>query len=363
MNNVITVVGAGNGGTAIAAHLASVGAETRLCDLFPQYVEGIKAAGGIELTDNGKTEFVSPALVTDDVLAAVRGAKLIMVVTPAFTHKMIAEKICNTIEDGQIIVLNPGRTAGALEFYNTLQDRGCRKDVIVAETQTLIYSTRKIGDHAVHIYGTKQAVDISAFPGNRIGEVLEVLNPYYPQFKAVTSVLKTSLTNIGAMFHPTPILLNIGRIETDERGYRYYWDGISPSVAELIEKIDAERVSVAAAYGVGVLTAKQWLVHCYPTHGDTLYGLIQNNKAYGEIKAPTTIQARYMTEDVPNGLVPIAALGEAAGVPTPNIDAVVTLACSIYGKDYRTEGRNLKNLGLAGMSKEEICHFFETGRH
>lgn len=363
MKNVITVIGAGNGGTAIAAHLASAGAQTRLCDLFPQYVEGIEAAGGIDLTDNGKTEFVSPALVTDDVPAAVRGAKLIMVVTPAFTHKMIAEKICDALEDGQIVVLNPGRTAGALEFYNTLQARGCRKDVIVAETQTLIYSTRKTGDHAVHIYGTKQAVDISAFPGNRIGEVLEILNPYYPQFKAATSVLKTSLTNIGAMFHPAPILLNIGRIEADARGFRYYWDGISPSVAELIERIDAERVAVAAAYGVEVLTAKQWLVHSYPTHGDTLYEMIQNNKAYGEIKAPTTIRARYMTEDVPNGLVPIAALGEAAGVSVPNINAVITLACSIYGRDFRAEGRSLKNLGLIGMNKEEICHFFETGRH
>ena len=60
MKHVITVIGAGNGGTAIAAHLTSAGAETRLCDLFPQYIEGIKTAGGIELTDNGKTVFLLP---------------------------------------------------------------------------------------------------------------------------------------------------------------------------------------------------------------------------------------------------------------------------------------------------------------
>ena len=362
MKHVITVIGAGNGGTAIAAHLTSAGAKTRLCDLFPQYIEGIKTAGGIELTDNGKTVFVSPALVTDDVPAAVQGAKLIMVVTPAFTHKMIAEKICDTLEDGQIIVLNPGRTAGALEFYNTLRTKGCEKDVIVAEAQTLIYSTRKTGDHAVHIYGTKQSVDLSAFPGNRIREVLEVLSPYYPQFTPVPSVLKTSLTNIGSMFHPTPILLNIGRIESDERGFRYYWDGITPSVAALIEKLDAERVAVAKAYDVEVPTAKEWLLRSYTTHGDSLFELIRNNDAYGEIKAPTTIQARYMTEDVPNGLVPIAALGAAAGVSTPNINAVITLACSIYSRDFRKEGRSLENLGLAGMEKEEICQYFKTGR-
>ena len=126
-------------------------------------------------------------------------------------------------------------------------------------------------------------------------------------------------------------------------------------------RCDAERLAVGAAYGVELLSAAEWLVHSYPTHGDTLYERIHNNDAYGDIMAPKTIQARYMTEDVPNGLVPIAALGHAAGVDTPNIDAVITLACSIYDKDFRAEGRSLKNLGLEGMNKDEILHYFVTG--
>ena len=361
MSISVAVIGAGNGGTAIAAHIAGMGGEVRLCDLFPQFLEGIEKEGAIELTLEGETKRVKPALVTSDVAKALAGAKLIMVVTPAFTHKMIAEQCAQFLEDGQIVVLNPGRTAGALEFLNAIRTKGCRKDIIVAETQTLIYSCRKTGPAAVHIYGVKESVDISAFPGNRIGEVIEALAPYYPQFTPAQSVLATSLANIGSMFHPTPVLLNMGRIENDERGYRYYWDGITPSVAHLIEKLDAERLAVGAAYGVELLSAAEWLVHSYPTHGDTLYERIHNNDAYGDIMAPKTIQARYITEDVPNGLVPIAALGHAAGVDTPNIDAVITLACSIYDKDFRAEGRSLKNLGLEGMNKDEILHYFVTG--
>ena len=94
------------------------------------------------------------------------------------------------------------------------------------------------------------------------------------------------------------MLLNIGRIENDKNGYRYYWDGITPSVAVLIKAIDHERMAVAEAYGVEILSAEEWLRQSYDTYGDNLYELLQHNNAYADIKAPTTIEARYVTEDL-----------------------------------------------------------------
>ncbi|MBS7219072.1 MAG: NAD/NADP octopine/nopaline dehydrogenase family protein [Oscillospiraceae bacterium] len=292
MNTTVAVIGAGNGGTAIAGYLASCGVKVNLCDLFPQYLEGIQAAGGIELTYNGTTGHYSLNLVTGDVASAIKGVQLIMVVTPAFTHKMIAEACYSKLSDGQVVVLNPGRTGGALEFLNTIRSKGCQADITVAETQTLIYACRKTGAASVEIYSVKKEVDLGAFPANKTNKVLELLHPYYPQFKATKNCLQTSLSNIGALFHPTPVLLNIGRIETDPNGFRYYWDGISPSVATLIKGIDAERIAVAEAYGVHILSAEEWLRQSYDTYGDDLYDLLQHNNAYGDIKAPTTINAR-----------------------------------------------------------------------
>ena len=361
MNTTVAVIGAGNGGTAIAVYLASCGVKVNLCDLFPQYLEGIQAAGGIELTYNGTTGHYSLNLVTGDVDSAIKGVQLIMVVTPAFTHKMIAEACYSKLSDGQVVVLNPGRTGGALEFLNTIRSKGCQADITVAETQTLIYACRKTGAASVEIYSVKKEVDLGAFPANKTNKVLELLHPYYPQFKATKNCLQTSLSNIDALFHPTPVLLNIGRIETDPNGFRYYWDGISPSVATLIKGIDAERIAVAEAYGVHILSAEEWLRQSYDTYGDDLYDLLQHNNAYGDIKAPTTINARYVTEDVPMSLVPIAELGRIAEVPTPNIDAVIQLTSTIYCTDFRTQGRCAKNIGLDGMSKEQVAHFFETG--
>lgn len=362
METTVAIIGAGNGGSAIAAYLASQGVKIHLCDLFPQYLEGIQAAGGIDLTLDGKTSHYPLEMVTGDVPEAIRGVHLIMVVTPSFTHKMIAEACYSALTDGQVVVLNPGRTGGALEFQNTIRSKGCTANITTAETQTLIYSCRKTGPASVEIYGVKKEVELGAFPSSQTQRVLDLLQGYYPQFTPAQNCLETSLSNIGALFHPAPVLLNIGRIESDPKGYRYYWDGISPSVAVLVKAIDKERMAVAQAYGVRILSAEEWLRQSYDTYGDNLYDLIQHNQAYGDIMAPTTIEARYVTEDVPMSLVPISELGKAAGIFTPTIDSVIQLTSTIYKRDFRAEGRCAKNLGIEGMNKEQVAHYFETGK-
>ena len=358
----VAIIGAGNGGAAFAAHMTLCGEEVRLTDLFPEVLKDIKKAGTILLKYREVTRSVQPSLVTEDVAEAIRGAKLIMVITPAFTHRMIAKACAGYFEDDQVIVLNPGRTAGALEFSQVLRANGCSRDVVVAETQTLVYSCRRLSQEAaVEVYGIKNKVDISALPGDRMGYVLRLLRNSYPQFTPVDSTLTTGLANIGCIFHPAPILLNTGRVETGKESFLYYIEGISPSVAKVAESIDRERLAVAAAYGVTVPSAFQWLDESYEVTGDTLYERIQSNEAYSDIVAPRSINARYITDDVPNGLIPIAELGKVVGVKTPIMDAIITLADTLFERDFSKEGRTLASLGLEGASKEEICQRFKTG--
>lgn len=362
MRETLAVIGAGNGGMAISAYLADCGVDVHICDMFPQYLTGFKDDGIIHLIKDGKQTECKLSLVTSNMQEALKGAQLIMVVTPSFTHKMIAKACYQYLEDGQIVILNPGRTGGAIEFLSTLRSLGCQKDITVGESSTLVYSCRKKDGNTVEVFGTKEELLLGVLPANKTSEVTAILNKYYPQFKAVSSCIETSLSNIGALFHPTPMLLNIGRVESDKNGYYWYIDGISPAVATLVKEIDKERLAIAAAFGIKIFTAEEWLKDSYPTHGENLYELIQNNDAYKDIKAPNTIQARYVNEDVPMSLVPLSELGKAVGVATPNIDAVIQLTSSIYGKDFRAEGRTLKTMGLEGMNKEQIEQVFMVGK-
>ena len=135
-----------------------------------------------------------------------------MVIIPAIGHYSIAAAMAPYLEDGQIIVLNPGRTCGALEVYETIRKYGCMKDIVVAEAQTFIYACRATGPNSAHIFSVKNEVALSAIPAIFTRKVINLLSEAYPQFIPANDVMETSLNNFGAIFHPAPTLLNSGHI-------------------------------------------------------------------------------------------------------------------------------------------------------
>jgi len=130
--------------------------------------------------------------------------------------------------------------------------------VIVAEAQTLIYASRATNPGQVRIFRIKNSIPVAAIKAYRIPAVLQLLRPAYPQFVAGDNVFKTSFDNIGAVFHPALTVLNAGWIE-DDADFQFYIEGCTPSVARVLERLDAERVAVAEAVGFRAMTARQWL--------------------------------------------------------------------------------------------------------
>src|SRR5690554_3480812 len=109
----VTVIGAGNSGLAMAAHLRQQGNNVilwnrsratiaKLMETHTIYCEGI-----IE----GKVKI---DLVTDNMEKAVENPDIILITTPASSHRELAELIAKGIRRETLIVLNPGRTFGAL---------------------------------------------------------------------------------------------------------------------------------------------------------------------------------------------------------------------------------------------------------
>lgn len=354
------VLGAGNGGQAMAAHLGLMGYEVNLYNRTESKLEPIIEAGGIELSGvfNG---FGPLSLVSSSLPDVISSVDVIMVVTPAIAHHSLAQNLSSYLQDGQIVVLNPGRTGGALEFTKVLNDCGCKADVTVSECQTFIYASRVTGPAQAKIFGIKNFVGISAFPASKTRKVLEVLNPVFPQFIPAKNILKTSLDNIGAIFHPAPTILNAARIETTGGNFTYYQDGISPSVARVLEKMDQERLEVAYTMSVEAMSAREWMRLVYGVQGKNLYEVFQNNRQYNGLMAPDTVMHRYIFEDVPMGLVPISSLGQMLGVPTPTIDNIIDLASIIHQCDYWEVGRTVERLGLEGLTVREIHHYVNHG--
>lgn len=353
------VLGAGHGGMAIAGHLGLLGFPVRLWARDPHSLDAVQATGGVFL--EGVEVGFGPVQAQGDLQAALAGADMVLVVVPAFAHGEIARRCAPYLHDGQTVLLLPGRTAGAIEFVQTLRREGCFADVLVGEAQTFLYASRRVGPNTAHIYGVKRQVQAAALPAHRTPEMLELIKPAFPQFMPAKWVWKTSLDNIGAIFHPAVVLLNAGRVESTGGGFRHYMDGITRSVSLLLERLDEERVLVARALGVGALTAREWLAEVYGIERPTLFEAIQATPAYDGVSAPTSLNHRYIWEDVPTGLVPLAELGKACGVPTPVTETLISLADALVGANFRQTGRTLERLGIAGWTPEQISRYALEG--
>jgi opine dehydrogenase len=347
----------------MAAHLALMGFPVTLCNRTPDNIAVIKKRGGLELTsyEGGPHGFGRLEHVTADIAEALEPAEIIMVVVPSSAHADIARVAAPHLRDGQVIVLHPGRTCGAIEFVKALKDHGCRADVTVAEAETLIYASRSEGPAQARIFRIKETVPVAALPATRTPRVLAALASAYPQFIDGVSVLHTSLNNMGAIFHPTLTILNAGRIESTLGEFQFYIDGVTPSIASVLEVLDRERVTVAAALGLRAQTAQEWLRMAYDARGADLYEAIHNQTGYYGIHAPSTLNHRYITEDVPMSLVPIAALGQQYGVSVRGMDSIIRLACIIHRTDYWRRGRTLDKLGIDNLSVSELTRYVNEG--
>lgn len=358
------VVGAGHGGKAMAAHLALLGFEVCLYNRTPENVAGIKARGGIYLESmepDGPRGFGEIALVTSDIREALQFGNVFMLVVPSYAHVFLAEQMAPYLKPGQVVILHPGRTMGALEFKLKLRDMGVTDDVIVAETQTFIYASRSDGPAQARIFRIKEAVPLAALPANQTEKVLAIIQQAYPQFIDGVDILHTGLNNIGAIFHPTISLLNAGWIEATSGEFQFYLDGVTPTVARIMEVLDRERVTVASALGVRATTAREWLQMAYNASGENLYEAIHNQPGYRGINAPPTLRHRYIIEDVPMSLVPIASLGKRYGVSVRGMDSIIRLACIAHQTDYWRRGRTVEQLGIDPLSVSELRRFVQEG--
>ena len=359
----ITVVGAGHGGKAMAAHLGLMGFPIVLFNRTAANVAAIKELGGIYLEsyEGGPRGFGKLVRVTSNIAEALQKAEMIMVVVPSSAHADVAKACAPYLTDGQIVILHPGRTCGAIEFSKVIRDNGCTADVTIAETETFIYASRSDGPAQARIFRIKEAVPLAALPANRTHFVLDKVREVFSQFIDGGDVLQTGMNNMGAIFHPALTILNSGWIESTHGDFQFYIDGVTPSVARVLEALDRERVTVAASIGIRARTGMEWLKLSYDAVGEDLNEAIHNQPGYYGINAPPTLNHRYIFEDVPMSLVPIASLGQRYGVAVSGIDGIIKLASIIHRTDYWRRGRTIEKLGINNLSTDELIHYVKEG--
>ena len=348
------VLGAGHGGLAMAGHLGLMGFNIRLWNRSFERIRPVKIRGGISISGDDVHGFGRVRMITNDIGEAVSEVDVVMVAVPAIAHAEIARRCAPFLHDGQIVILNPGRTGGALEFVRVLREENIQAYPIVTEAQTFLYASRALGPAEAKIFRMKNSVPLATLPCHWIPDVIDIIRPAFPQFVPGDNVLKTSLDNIGAVFHPALTVMNAGWIEETYGDFEYYMQGVTPSISKILEKVDAERVAVAGALGIRGLTAREWLYLAYDAVGKDLFQAMHDNPGYRGIMAPDKLAHRYIEEDVPMSLVPISSMGDMLNIPTPTMKSIIQMASLMHERDYFSEGRNVERMGIAGLTIQQI---------
>jgi opine dehydrogenase len=253
----------------------------------------------------------------------------------------------------------PG-TFGSLEWAQILKSHDV-SGVILAEVDTAPYVCRKTSPDGATIWGEVTALGMGVLPSTETERVRQALDPLFPGITAYPDVMACGLSAMNPVVHPPGVLMNAGRVEYSRGEFYFYDEGVSPTVADVIMRVDDERLAVGRALGYDLTPANEAFHKAGFGPAGDLWATINGSRMLTALKAPGNLQSRWLTEDIPYGLAAWSKLGAQFGIETPLMRSFVDIGSIVMGFDGWTEGRGPQELGIAGMDIEELKGFLATG--
>jgi opine dehydrogenase len=273
----------------------------------------------------------------------------VLITVPGFAHRAVMDVLAPCLAPGQAVIVNSHCS------FSGLYLAGLAPGVRVAAWGTTVVTGRRTGALAVNVSNIRSKVDVTGLPARWGGEALALCARLFgDRFVLRDDLVAISLSNLNPQNHLAMGLCNLTRMERAE-DWPNYW-GVTPAVGRLMEALDRERLAIAAAFGVTVRTVFDHFhlsfdVPYLPTIGEM--AAVVDGRGNGPL-GPKTIDSRYLTEDVPFGLVPTEALARAAGVATPLHTGGIDLCSALLGRDFRSENDILPGLGLGALDVAAI---------
>lgn len=356
----ITILGGGNTAFAVAAALALRGCDIALCELpaFAEMVEPIADDGTIGLHGVAGEGRAQIGRVTTDVGEALQAADLLLLIVPAYAQRPFAEACIPHIEERHTVVLMPG-TLGALEWAAMLKAAG--KRATLAEVDTAPYVCRKTAPDEATIWGVVSGLGLGVLPATETEAVRVRLDPLFPGIQSHPDVMACGLSSMNPVVHPAGVLMNAGRIERSHGEFYFYEEGVTPAVVRVIMAVDDERRAIGRMLGYELMPVNEAFHQAgFGPQGD-LWEAINGSYMLTRLKAPGSLESRWLTEDVPYGLGAWVSVARQYGVATPVMESLVNLATPVMGFDGWAAGRGVEALGIAGLDKNELAAYLGKG--
>ena len=350
----ISILGAGNAGCAVAADLTMKGHEVTLIktshSMHDDNFAFLEANNGLmTLNEFGEIKSANIHKVTRDI-EEIRGADIVVIYIQTRFHESLIQRVVPYLEDDQILLINPGylSTAYVLKY--------CSKNIIIAEAESSFIDGRIMEPGLFRVGFRNVRNPIGIYPKARRDEAIAKLDQMQERFVYLNSVIEAALHNPNLIVHTVGSVMSIPRIEKSHGDFCMYHEAYSrdnPATWRILEALDAEKMGVLEKLGFPPM---RYVDACkYRNSLDESMDAKEVFLDYAEMdtraKGPTQVDSRYISEDVPQGLVMLEALGSELGVRTPIASGLIDIASAALGRDLRAEGRTPEKLGRENIQK------------
>ncbi len=329
----VAILGAGAIAYGNAALLCRDGHEVCLWSPSGRRTTSLEAGSPLVATGAVAGEFrPRVARSCEEALAVAEAA---VVAVPGYAYRAVLDAAAPHLRSEQVVVFSGHQSLAALYLARLLRERGVAAPI--AALGTTITTGRQTAPDAVQVGTLRAQVDVAVVPPSAAARDIAACRALFgDRFDLQSGLLPVALGNIGGESHLALALCNLTRMEHGEAWGQNHC--LTPAVARLVEALDAERLAIAAAFGVTVRTIHEHFHRSFDVQlaplADMASALAQRP---GGTNGPTTLESRYITEDVPFGVVPTIRLAVIAGVPVPLHEAGLRLISALYGRDFEVE--------------------------
>jgi opine dehydrogenase len=355
----LAIAGAGSIARASAALAVRRGHRVALWSPSGRGLSGLQAAGqegrdtarSLRLRYRGAVEGEAVVDALPDA-ASLAAFDTVLVAIPGNAGPAVLPRLLEGLRDGQLVVVSGALSLSPLWLFERARARGIA--ITVASWGTTLCTARRSAQADVEVSSIRAPFEMAAIPARGLAGAIERCRALFGDvFNPVDNILATLLSNVNPVAHAAEVLPNLTRIE---RGEDWPLFGcLTPAAARIGEAIDAERIAIAAAFGLGVRSVHEHTHLSYhvplASYGEMAAAV---HAKVGSPSGPTSFAHRYLVEDVPYGLVFYEAMARVASVSVPHISGTITLLSSACGRLFREDNGLLPGLGLGEATPGQL---------
>lgn len=351
----VSILGAGNAGCAVAADLTIKGHQVTLIKTSHSIHEEnfdylIKNNGKMILDEFGtlKTAFIYKVTRS---LEEISESDIIIIYIQTNFHEELIKKFSIYLKDNQIVLINPGYFSTAYVLKHCSD-----KNIIVAEAESSFIDGRITNLGTFHVGFRNVRNPIGIYPKNKREIAIRKLDQLQERLVYLDSPVEAALHNPNLIVHTVGAVMSIPRIEKTHGDFCMYHEVYTRenyATWNILEQLDSEKKNILNKLGFKQISYVDACKYRNSLDDESNGKDVFFNYAEMDTRAkgPTKVDSRYISEDVPQGLVMLESLGKIVDIATPVATGLINIASAALGRDLRLEGRTVERLGIENINK------------